>query len=85
MARRVGRIYKTLFGKKLPYQIQFRVLGYCDHFARVILLGSQDIDGKEDFNTLIHELVHVRYPNSSHGKRFEKQVDKLVKLARKVK
>ena len=83
-AARLRRIYKALFSEKCPYQFQFGVLGYCDHFAKVILLEAPDISDKGDFETAIHEMVHMRFPELKHGKRFVKKVNKLVKAARKV-
>ena len=81
---RIRRIYKALFGERMPYGVQLLVSGYCDHFSQMVFLEAQDIDDDEDLETAVHELMHVRWPKMSH-KKLEEKVGKLVKLARRVK
>ncbi len=83
---RARRIYKAIFGERMPkgWQFVWFFLGATDAVCKQIML----IDGlytKHDMNTLVHELVHVKHPKMPHGKHFEKLVRKLQKIAEQVK
>ena len=74
-------IYQKAYGVECPYRVFF-TLGYTDNlFQAINLMGEFDPKSAMDLDTLCHELVHVRFPGSVHGKRFQKKVDKLIEIA----
>jgi predicted metal-dependent hydrolase len=45
-------------------------------FTFINVKGHDTVEDLED--TIVHELVHVRFPKLQHGKRYQERVDKIL-------
>ena len=53
----------------------YKYLGLSYNKQSIIVLNIRKISDEKDLeNTIVHELVHQRFPYLSHGKRFTKLV-----------
>lgn len=58
-----------------------RAFGMCSYFTRLIMVSMHIKRNRNLYDleaTLVHELVHYRWPNMKHGKRFENRVIEII-------
>ena len=75
----VAAVYKGLFGRPFPkgWEAEFGLVGITSYEQKVVYYMQRTIE--QDPVTFVHELVHVRHPKWNHGKKFQKEVRRLVK------
>ena len=80
------QLYLHLFGKKFPkgWHIYWSVQGFCSFHDEAIYMSAGSLRDPFDFQTLIHEFLHLNQPALKHGKKFDQQVRQLVKTAKQV-
>lgn len=67
-------LFQHLFSKKFPkgWEIYWNVQGFCSFNDQAIYLSCGSMRDSFDFNTVIHELLHLAEPELKHGKEFWK-------------
>src|SRR5258708_1865812 len=78
-------LYSHLFGKKFPknWHIYWNVQGFCSFSDEAIYLSCGSMKDSFDFQTVIHELLHLAAPDLKHGKEFFRQLRLKVKEAKR--
>ena len=57
-----------------------KYLGVCYMYDGIIFINVKKFQSIVRLKrTLAHELIHLRFPHLSHGREFEKKIDKLMK------
>ena len=82
---KVKRIYAAVFDEPMPYSPLFCVAGYCDHYTKDVLFSTEYANNPSELELICHELLHVRRPMMVHGKKFNKKVREMLKVAKGVK
>lgn len=55
--------------------VTYKYLGICFRRARTILINVKKHTSYADLkHTIVHEIVHYRFPYLKHGKKFEKRI-----------
>jgi hypothetical protein len=75
------QLYLYLFGKKWPkgWDIFWHIQGFCSFSDEAIYMSADNLRDPYDFNTLIHEFIHLNNPKMAHGKKFTALQRKLVR------
>ncbi|MDE2232854.1 MAG: hypothetical protein KGJ90_01865 [Patescibacteria group bacterium] len=76
------KLYKFLFGEGLPWnwRVELKLAGatfYGGETPTIIAIAPTFEDA---IPTLVHEFVHQRHRGWSHGKRFDREVQRLLKM-----
>jgi len=86
LTKRAKRMWRVLFNEPFPkgWHFVWYFLGATDHPCKQLLLVD-GLDDRRAIDTLVHEFVHVKFPNKRHGKGFDKMVRKMTRVAECVK